>query len=152
MGSVGEDDIEAYIQSQMQQTFEPFKSFHARMDKHNGTHFLPEQRRMFRSLSDMISTIFYDTTFDWKKETEVGDEALPQIIQRYNRLMFINTPHSSRNKEWKESTNQQHSRQNKLEAEAVVSLLHHFENKETSCDTCAVQRSSRTDSKSTPRT
>ena len=44
--------------------------------------------------------------------------------------MFIDTPHSSRYKEWKESTNQQHSRQNKLEAEAVVSLLHHFENKE----------------------
>jgi superfamily I DNA and/or RNA helicase len=129
-GALGEDDIEAYIEKQMQQTFEPFKNFHARMQQHNGTHFLPEQRRMFRSLSDMISTIFYDTTFDWKKESEVADKALPQIIQKNNRLMFINTPHSSRYKEWKESANQQHSRQNKLEAEAVVSLLHHFENKE----------------------
>jgi len=128
-GALGEYGIEAYIEKQMQQTFEPFKNFHARMQQHNGTHFLPEQRRMFKSLSDMISTIFYDTTFDWKKESEVVDEALPQIIQNNNRLIFINTPHSSRYKEWKESTNQQHSRQNKLEAEAVVSLLHHFDNK-----------------------
>jgi superfamily I DNA and/or RNA helicase len=44
--------------------------------------------------------------------------------------MFIDTPHSSRNKEWKESINQQHSRQNKLEAEAVISLLNHFDNKD----------------------
>ena len=129
-GVLGHDDIEAYIGSHMQQTFEPFKNFHARMQQHNGTHFLPEQRRMFKSLSDMISTIFYDTTFDWKKESVVLEESLPKILQNNDRLMFIDTPHSSRNKDWKESTNQQHSRQNKLEAEAVVSLLHQFDNEE----------------------
>ena len=129
-GVLREEDIEAYIENDMQQTFEPFKNFHNRMYEHNGTHFLPEQRRMFKSLSDMISAIFYETTFDWKKESEIQEEDLPRIFQSNNRLMFIDTPHSSRNKEWKESNNQQHSRQNKLEAEAVISLLNHFDNKD----------------------
>lgn len=127
-GKVNEEETDAYIELHMDHSFEPFKAFYGYLKPQAGTHFLPEQRRMFKELSGLIASVFYNTEFTWKKERVIKKSALPNLFQKHSRLIFINTPHSSREKRWKESLNQRHSRQNKAEAETIISLLEQLGN------------------------
>lgn len=122
-GSVNQDSVEEYTEKNMNRCFEPFKTYFQYLEQKNGTHFLPQQRRMFLKLSNLISNVFYTTSFLWKKEEEIPLDQLPEFFQRNDRLVFVDTPHASRNKKWKESLNQHHSRQNLAEAKTVISLL-----------------------------
>ena len=123
-GAIPDKKIEAYIDDYMNESFEPFKDAYNFLKERNGTHFLPEQRRMFRILSDLIANIFYDTTFDWKKENETPDSELPNFFKNHGRLIFIDTPHASVEKKWKEAIDNRRSRKNEAEAELVLEVIH----------------------------
>jgi superfamily I DNA and/or RNA helicase len=82
---------------------------------------------MFQLLSELISTIFYNIPFLWKKDNQLNDSDLPSLFQKHGRLIFIDTPHSSKEKKWKETLNQRHSRQNMEEAKAVIRALKNFD-------------------------
>lgn len=126
-GTIGKDEDEDYIEKHMDASFEPFKTHFNYLKHRSGTHFLPEQRRMFQLLSELISTIFYNIPFLWKKDNQLNDSDLPSLFQKHGRLIFIDTPHSSKEKKWKETLNQRHSRQNMEEAKAVIRALKNFD-------------------------
>lgn len=122
-GTVPDKDPNAYINEHMDRNFEPFKSIYIDHETIKSTHFLPEQRRMFELLSNMIADIFYETTFEWKKENEHPPETLPSFFQTHGRLVLINTPHASMSKVWKESLDDKRSRNNLKEASTVHAVL-----------------------------
>lgn len=122
-GTLPEKDIQAYIDEYMDESFEPFKNAYDTLKERNSTHFLPEQRRMFQQLSDLIGTIFYDTAFEWKKENQLSKSDLPAFFQNHGRLIFIDTPHASVEKKWKETIDSRRSRKNEQEAKLVLDTL-----------------------------
>ena len=126
-GITGNYEDYEYMEKHMDASFEPFKTHFGHLKNRSATHFLPEQRRMFQLLSELISTIFYDIPFLWKKDNQLDDSSLPNLFQKHGRLIFLDTPHSSREKKWKETLNQRHSRQNMEEAKTVIRTLKSFD-------------------------
>lgn len=126
-GVLADLNTDDYMDRYMDSSFEPFKNYYALLENHDATHFLPEQRRMFETLSQLISSVFYNTTFEWKKPNQIDDSKLPSFFKTQGRLILVDTPHSSKKKKWKETLNHRHSRQNEEEAKVVIQLLDRLE-------------------------
>jgi len=116
------EELEEYYQL-TRLILQPFKTYYEQLERHGATHFLSEQRRMFKSISNVVGDVFYGKTFDWKKEEEVPIEEMPRIFQEHGRLIVFDTPHCSKNEEWRESMSEGRSLKNEMEAKLVKSVV-----------------------------
>jgi len=83
---------------------------------------LNEQRRLPPLISDMISSIFYETEFIKVKESpDKGDPfTFPQFLEK-NELIWIDTPYASRN--FLEKKDSSRSKYNEGEIQIIIKLL-----------------------------
>ncbi len=56
---------------------------------------LRNQWRMFQGLSYTIGTIFYNESFNWKKQNKYQEQDLPEPWKNKSRLLLIDHPHTS---------------------------------------------------------
>jgi hypothetical protein len=83
---------------------------------------LEEERRMFEELSDVVGMVFYGRPFVWMKEGKdsYDESLLPSLHREHGRMILVDTPHCTKNKEWRESRSKTGSFCNKNEADIVA--------------------------------
>jgi hypothetical protein len=86
------------------------------------TMMLREQRRMFKSLSDVVGEVFYGSPFEWMKEELVKDEELPPPFKSLNRIIVVDLPHCSEASSWREQRARGRSLCNREEAKLVANV------------------------------
>jgi len=83
---------------------QPFKKLKKYMeDCGMGIHSLNQQWRMEKDLSDIISQVFYETTFDHKKRERRWRQPRNRLLSGEFPLVWVDMPSAIENKKWAES-------------------------------------------------
>lgn len=117
-GFMENQDPEAVIQ--WLQPFSNFKRFAEEVGV--GTHFLNQQYRMERDLSDIISNVFYGVTFEHKKKKRLWKRPKNRLLSGEHPLLWVDTPSIVANRKWSESPRYLNIEEAKIISKIVGSL------------------------------
>jgi len=110
--------------------FENFKTVKAQYceQEYNPCSLLEDQYRHPPLISEMVSTIFYDTKFTNKKEAPVeGDPFISPDFLKSNQLIWIDTPHVSVNNLYGDQKAAKGSSLNSGEINLIIKLVKNLE-------------------------
>ncbi len=110
--------------------FENFKTVKAQYSEreYNPCSLLEDQHRLPPLISEMISTIFYDTKFTNKKEAPIeGDPFKSPDFLKSNQLIWIDTPHVSINSLYGDQRAAEGSSFNISEINLIIKLVKNLE-------------------------
>ena len=86
------------------------------------THFLNHQYRMEKELSNIISNVFYGTTFEYKKAKRTWKRPKNRLLSGENPLIWVDTPSAVENKKWSESMKYRNVKEAKIVSNIVNAL------------------------------
>ena len=111
LSEINSEEVERWLQ--------PFKNFKRYVeDCHIDSHFLNQQYRMEKDLSDIISQVFYGTTFEHKKPECVWKQPRNRLLSGEFPLIWIDMPSAIENGKWAESL-----RYRNLEEAKIVKII-----------------------------
>ena len=77
---------------------------------------------MEKELSDIISNVFYGTTFEYKKAKRTWKRPKNRLLSGENPLIWVDTPSAVENKKWSESMKYRNVKEAKIVSEIVNAL------------------------------